>query len=348
MTNPYREQPDRAFWSRSIPDKFKSRDLYDGNFPLIRRDDRIASAGSCFAANVIAPLEAAGFHYERTELFPYPLSTLPENLGYGKFSARYGNIYTARQFRQLLERADGGFVPQENLWIIDGKYIDPFRPGLRYPALAWDEFQELQAAHLRAVKAAFTNASLTIFTLGLTEAWISAADGAVFPTCPGTVGGLFDPERHRFVNFSVQDVVNDLTQAFWTIRGWNPQARIIVTVSPVPLVATATKQHVVSATIRSKSVLRAAADEVASLDFVEYFPAYEIITGPQASHDFFQADRREVSDAGIAAVMDALLAHCETTQQPTQLSASGSSTLSRADISRSISNAECDEVMLEW
>jgi hypothetical protein len=39
--------------------------------------------------------------------------------------------------------------------------------------------------------------------------------------------------------------------------------RIVLTVSPVPLVATVTGSHVVPATIYSKSVLRIAAQEIA-------------------------------------------------------------------------------------
>ena len=54
--------------------------------------------------------------------------------------------------------------------------------------------------HLDCVLAAFRQASVFVFTLGLTEAWVSRADGAVFPACPGTVAGSFDAGRHHFHN----------------------------------------------------------------------------------------------------------------------------------------------------
>ena len=44
---------------------------------------------------------------------------------------------------------------------------------------------------------------------------------------------------------------------------------------------------------------------------VTYFPAYEIVTGPQAPFNFFQADRREPSAEAIGAVMRAFLSQCE-------------------------------------
>jgi hypothetical protein len=79
---------------------------------------------------------------------------------------------------------------------------------------------------------------------------------------------------------------------------------VILTVSPVPLVATATDQHVLVATTYSKSVLRVAADK-AERNFknVIYFPAYEIVTGPHASSRYFEADRRNVTTEAVDHVM---------------------------------------------
>jgi hypothetical protein len=64
----------------------------------------------------------------------------------------------------------------------------------------------------------------------------SRQDGAVFPICPGVSGGEFDESRHRFINLTVADVISDLGQAIRYIRMKNPSSRIILTVSPVPLV----------------------------------------------------------------------------------------------------------------
>ena len=72
-----------------------------------------------------------------------------------------------------------------------------------------------------------------VFTLGLTEAWINRQDGAVYPLCPGTAAGTFDPERHRFVNFRVTQVVGDMREAFDFVRDRKPRIRVLVTVSPV-------------------------------------------------------------------------------------------------------------------
>lgn len=349
---PYRRLPARAFWARAVARRFDAAEVVTADGPLLRRGERLASMGSCFASNIVPHIEAAGFDYVRTEA-PHPqVAHLPEHLGYRNFSAAYGNVYTVRQMRQLIDRSTGAFRPSEDRWHEDGRVIDPFRPGLAYPAVSDAEFDVITAAHLAATRMAFTVADVVVLTLGLTEGWESAEDGAVFPTCPGTVAGTFDPGRHRFRNFTVAEVVDDLHGTIAAIRALNPASRFIVTVSPVPLVATASGRHVLEATVYSKSVLRAAAGEVERADDgVTYFPAYEIVTGPQAPDHFFEADRRSVSTAAIDQVMAALLALCEGAE-PGAMPASEDATAPASPtgldaVSRRIAEAECDEVLLD-
>jgi hypothetical protein len=130
-----------------------------------------------------------------------------------------------------------------------------------------------------------------VFSLGLTECWISCEDGAAYPICPGTGGGEFDARKYKFVNFDVAEVTDDLKQFVSLLRSVNQRARIILTVSPVPLVATAEDKHVLVATTYSKSVLRVAAEAVVrSCDDVTYFPSYEIITGSFSRGAYFAED----------------------------------------------------------
>jgi hypothetical protein len=359
--HPYRDQPERAFWSRAVARDFEPDAVVSSAEPLFRPDDIVMSAGSCFASNLVPYLERAGFQFLRTEE-PHPaFAHLPENLGYRNFTAAYGNIYTARQLRQLIDRSLGLFAPAEDRWHVGEFVIDPFRPGLRYPARSDEEFDALTAQHLRAVKDAFTHATVLVFTLGLTEAWVSTIDGAVYPACPGTVAGTFDSERHAFHNFTFEEVRDDLRAIAQRLGGINPSIRLILTVSPVPLVATATGEHVLAATTYSKSVLRAAAGEVGSAEpGVRYFPAYEIVTGPQAPQDFFEPDRREVSERAVATVMAALFAHCEVgrpapsptastnggpVSAPAQAVEAGSGSISA--LSRAVADAECEEALAD-
>jgi len=347
--HPYKTAADRAFWSRSVSANFNLRTLVGAREPLIRRGDKVVSAGSCFASNLVPYLEKSGLNYFRTEkMHPAFAHAAADNFGYSKFSAAYGNIYTVRQLLQLLRRALDQFLPVEDHWQQDGEVVDPFRPGLRYKARTTAEFAALTKQHLARTRLAFTAADVFVLTLGLTEAWISSSDGAVFPACPGTIAGQFHPDRHLFHNFTASEVSGDLSSFITELRAVNPLCRFIITVSPVPLVATAGNEHVLCASMYSKSVLRVAAQEaVLRHADVTYFPAYEIVTGPQAPDSYFSPDRRNVTGEAVEAVMSTLLMCCDTTSTDTvQSPRATDSGVAASVLSNAISEAECEEAMM--
>ena len=312
--HPYQALPDSSFWKRSVAGiSFDEVDPVVGAKFKIGATDRVVTAGSCFAQHIARHLQSEGFNYFVAEP-PHPIvpPDIARRNGYGVFSARYGNVYTARQLVQLIRRAYNEFQPSEDCWIQpDGRLIDPFRPQIQEGGFASvAEFKADRHQHFRAVRKAIEELDVFVFTLGLTEAWSSRSDGAVFPLCPGVVGGEFDPGKHRFQNFRVLDVVGDLAEAVRIIRGKNARARFLLTVSPVPLIATAEPTNVLVATTYSKSVLRVAAQEVADAsDFVAYFPSYEIITGGHTQGRYFGPDLRDVTDAGVARVMSLFMKH---------------------------------------
>ena len=231
----------------------------------IAPQDKVATAGSCFAQHIGPRLESSGFHYLITESAP-PLVAPGDaaQFGYGVFTARYGAIYTSRQLLQLLLRAYGALVPDELAWSDDTeRFFDPFRPHI--PPGGFGSFEELEADrahHFACVRRAVETMDVLVFTLGLTETWVSRADGAAFPLCPGVAGGEFDEAHYLFANLTVADVVADLETAIWFIRTKNPGAKLILTVSPIPMESTALDRSVLVSTTYSKSVLRVAAEQV--------------------------------------------------------------------------------------
>ena len=313
-SHPYHTLPASAFWRKAVA-SITVQDVDpvgDVGF-TIKPTDRVATAGSCFAQHIARHLRAAGFHFLVTETaHPIVPAEHADSFGYGLFTARYGNIYTARQLLQLFQRAYGLFVPKEEAWQEpDGCWTDPFRPQIQPGRfLTRAELEADRIHHFSCIRRAFEELDVFVFTLGLTESWSSRQDGAVYPLCPGVGGGVFDPERHVFLNASTASVVADLVSFVDLLRGINPTARIILTVSPVPLVATASGQHVLTATTYSKSVLRVAADEVSrQRSDVAYFPSLEIITGSFNCGAYFAEDRRSVTEDGVEHVMSIFLRH---------------------------------------
>ena len=313
--HPYKSMPAKAFWRGSVAAIDSAAIDPVGIFDLkIGKTDRVATAGSCFAQHIARHLAQAGFNYYVAE---QAHAIVPEDVAiannYAMFSARYGNLYTARQLLQLVKRALGQFSPAEGAWTNKaGQIVDPFRPSIQPGGyLSPEEMLQNRRQHLEAVVTMFKSLDIFVFTLGLTECWRSKADGAVFPICPGVEGGEFDPDKYEFYNQTVIDVVSDMTEFLAILKDINPNAKVILTVSPVPLAATAVPgEHVLTATTYSKSVLRVAAgmlrDQFAN---VEYFPSYEIITANAVGGDYYASDLRNVLEAGVSHVMRTFLAH---------------------------------------
>lgn len=351
--HPYAALPDSAYWRRAVVEARLGPGLVSPDFLRLSPDDRIATAGSCFAQHIGRHLAAAGFGYLVTETaHPIIPPDLARQAGYGVFTARYGNIYTTLQLLQLIDRAYGRFHPAETTWEdAHGALVDPYRPTIQPGGFASvAELEADRARHLACVREAFETLDVFVFTLGLTEAWLSSRDGAAFPLCPGVAGGRFDPAAHRFHNLRAAEVRQQLASFIERLRMVNPRARVLLTISPVPLTATATGEHVLAATTYSKAVLRVAAQEAADeLPGVHYFPSYEIITGPQAHGRFYAANLREVTPEGVAQVMAVFLgaaAGIETTEPATPAEAIGTGDEAIIQAGEWI-EAMCDEAMLD-
>lgn len=308
--SPYGAQPARAFWRKggAMGAIDGLRGLWQPKAPISRKT-AIATYGSCFAQHVSRALVRAGFNWLDCEPPPAGLSADHAGaFGYDQFSSRTGNIYTAAMLRQWCEWAFQGVPVPAEVWHDGERVIDPFRP--RIEPDGFDDKAELLAARnstLAAFRASVASADLLIFTLGLTECW-RHRDGYEYALCPGTAGGVFDAAMHGYVNQDYRAIVDDLEYAIALLRRENPDLRLVLSVSPVPLMATAGPDHVVVATTYSKSVLRAAAGAVAaSDDAVDYFPSYEMITSPVARGRFFAANMRDVTDQGVDFVMQEFL-----------------------------------------
>jgi hypothetical protein len=304
---PYSGLPETAFWKTAVSEKsaLQLSGIYKRKFP-ISPTDRIATGGSCFAQHIARHLVGNGFAFQDYEPAPaFVPESLRSKFGYGVFSARYANIYTVRQLLQTFRRAVGTFSPEETVWSSGGRYFDPFRPAIEPDGFATaNEVEASRATHLAAVRRLFLEADVYIFTFGLTEAWVSRSDGAVYPTCPGTVAGDFDGDRYAFVNFSYDEILKDFEAFVAELLAVNPAIRMLLTVSPVPLTATASPEHVLTATVYSKSVLRAVAGYLSKThEFIDYFPSFELVSSHPMRAMFFAPNLREVTTEGVEIVM---------------------------------------------
>ncbi|NHZ34519.1 GSCFA domain-containing protein [Massilia rubra] len=312
--HPYQDIPATSHWRKAFDGMAPNQIELVGDFKFkLSRHDKVATAGSCFAQHIARHLGRDGFNFFVTEPgHAIGSPDIKKAHHYGIFSARYGNVYTARQLLQLFDRAYGSFSPTEDCWLnASGRPIDPYRPSIEPGGFSSkEELLRDRVQHLRAVRTMFEHLDVFIFTLGLTEHWRSAIDGSVFPVCPGVAGGEFSPDKHVFHNSSVNEVIAELREFQDKLGQVNPGAKIIFTVSPVPLMATMEPRHVLVSTVASKSILRVAADQLErEFSHIAYFPSYEIVTSPFSKGSYFGPDLRSVTEAGVEHVMRTFLAH---------------------------------------
>ncbi|MFO1103651.1 MAG: GSCFA domain-containing protein [Methylocystis sp.] len=197
MASPYLGRPDWTYWRGGIVESSVVDPVVSVPFK-IGRTDRVATAGSCFAQHISRALLESGFNYSVYETFDPGGVARDEN--YGVFPAPFGNVYTVRQLVQLFDRVYGKFAPADDAWINrDGHLVDPLRPRIQRTgfesreALAAD-----RARHLHKVREMFETCDVFIYTLGLTETWLSNVDGTVFPLCPTAISDDVPAENYRF------------------------------------------------------------------------------------------------------------------------------------------------------
>ena len=317
--HPYSNLPNQNFWNRFVaPTGWRELPFCDTPKFRLSKSDKIATAGSCFAQHISRYLSQAGCGtYTAEKAHPLTIEMGGEVDSYQTFSARYGNLYTTRQAFELFKQAFGLMPVIEDYVQEKGRFYDLLRPNaIPNGFLSLAEAKADRIYHLACVKKMFETTNVFVFTLGLTECWYNTETGHTYSACPGTARGEFDPQRHRFQNLTYPQVMADLEALLQGLLIVNPAIKVILTVSPVPLVATHTSKNVLVASTYSKSVLRAVCGEVESrYDNVQYFPSYEIISHAASFGQYLESDLRGVAERGVAHVMRCFLSSLFTTEE---------------------------------
>jgi len=319
---PYSSLPDSAYWGRLMKRlRQEGGDASSLGEKFILDSDRVVSFGSCFALNIIPHLLSRGIEYckGRDHFCEFPDLYALDSFSYSEYSCSYGNVYTARQAIQLFgDPHDQALLDYQNAsQPIDGQgLLDLRRPGYPWLAKTKDDFIAKRLYHRAAFVEVISQCTLVIFTIGLTEAWLDKASGACFPVCPGTIAGYFSPDRHFFHDFTEGEIFEDLHQLKRLISEINPDARLLLTVSPVPLVATMQGSNILEANYNSKSRLLLACRRAAlEIQDVHYFPSFELVSSSILSDaSAFSEDGRTPRPDYIDKVMSILIAPPECSQ----------------------------------
>jgi hypothetical protein len=291
--NPYLRYPDKSFWKRSKAKDKLIENLWVPKFKIIK-NDLIITLGSCFAQHISKWLIINNYNWMN-----YETDSTTEDFSFGT-----GNIYTAAQLKLWIQLA----FDEENKdheYILDKeRFYDVLKPNGE--SNGFKNLEELLGSRKKteqAIKKGFLQSDLFIFTLGLTEGWMNI-NGTPYPVCPGTIKGEYNENEHIFINYTYEEILKDMIYCIEKINSINHKIKIIITVSPVPLVATATQNHVLSATVYSKSVLRVVCEKLKEkYDYVDYFPSFEIISTHALNQINYEVDLRTVKNESVNIVM---------------------------------------------
>ena len=303
-----RFNPNAVFWPNPSVSG-NNRSIYTelpvaNRTPIINKNSKIVSAGSCFATEIAHYLIDNGYNYLVTEdsgsrEAKYEILDME---GQVNASAAWGIIFNTPSFRQLVEKAFGQRELPRIVWSQPHKeenlFFDPFRENVAFRSVA--DYEENYLSHVAAARRAFEEMDVFIITLGLNEVWRFAADGSVFSRSPWRIA----PSLIRREILSVEENVSDLLKMAKILRRFNPKVKIICTLSPVPLHATflADEHHIVAANTHSKAVLRVAAEEFARrCPQTYYFPSYEVVT--VSTENPWAPDQRHVTREAVSKVM---------------------------------------------
>jgi hypothetical protein len=276
----------------------------DPKFKLCR-DDKFYAIGSCFARGIEYSLtkhniavESAAPEFAKLQ----PVNKEVSGLG---FTNKYNTYSILNELRWALD-PEAAFPVESIVQVTKATWYDPHtNPTLNFADL---EATLERRALMQAVTKRIKNCRAVIITLGLAEVWRDVeADVFVnrtpLPSLFKTYTGRYEFHLTGFVeNWANLEAVYALLCQYG-----HPDVRIIVTVSPVPLMNTFSSMDIVVANTWAKSLLRAVAQEWSQAhNNVDYFPSYEIVQSSDRAATW-ERDLRHVKGAGAQHIMELFL-----------------------------------------
>lgn len=314
--NKYQKWPDKKNWSSALAwMRGNAR-----NLPNVSKRTKIASMGSCFAREVKNWLIEKKYNYLIGEnkknpwvshhVFKGDGGVLPSSHA----SVAWERVYNTFTLRQIIDYTFNNSRLESRLLEVNcrdqhNKMIsDILRTRILYAD--FDSAKEDVEDHIRESARVFLETEILIVTLGLTEIWESQKRNIVIASHPGKHYEL--PKDFHFRVSSFAENLANLKYALSVLKAHNKKIQVIVTVSPVHLLAThRTDLDVISASCSSKSTLRAVVDEFQKLDGVHYFPSYEIATIAAALDGVVMyPDNHHVSRDVVGHIMDIFESKC--------------------------------------
>jgi hypothetical protein len=272
----------------------------------LSRDDKLFAIGSCFARGIELALTKQKMDVlsKTTEFDSFPAVNNEMKLG---FTNKYNTFSIYNELRWALDPA--AEFPRESLVNIgNGLFYDPHTN----PALEVGSLEETTHRReiLQSVTRRIVECRVVIITLGLAEVWRDKIADIFLNHTPIPEALRSHPDRYEFHVTNFAQNLSNLERIHALLsRFGHADVQIVVTVSPVPLMATFSGEDVVTANTYSKSMLRTVAQEwAAAHENVHYFPSYEIVQNSDRRVTW-EEDLRHVKGEVVNHIMKLFLRH---------------------------------------
>jgi hypothetical protein len=265
----------------------------------LEREDKVFAIGSCFARGIEWALVGQGMEVpSRTAEFDSlpAMNDEPES----GFTNKYNTFSIYNELHWALD-PNAEFPRDSIVDLGNGTFYDPHTN----PSLQPADFDETLRRRelIRSVTRRVSGCRVVVITLGLVEVWRDKAANVFINRVIPDILSLY-PDRYELHITNFADNLSNLEGVHTLLKEFGHRdVQIIVTVSPVPLLATFSNEDVVIANTYSKSLLRSVAQEWAiKHENVHYFPSYEIVqnSDPRLT---WEADRRHVNGQVVQHIM---------------------------------------------
>ena len=237
---------------------------------FMRHSDKMMLMGSCFSDNIGARLSDA-----MVNVIVNP----------------FGTVFNPLSMAALLHKIiDCETIAGADLFLSSGVW-SCYDFHSRFSMASKDAALERMNASIASAHEHLKQCNTLILTLGTAVVYRRRDTGEVVNNCHKV-------PQHEFTRklSSVDEITQALMAVVSRLHEFNPELRILFTVSPIRHIADGLEMNSLS-----KAVLRVAVNNVvrANKDFVGYFPAYEIVIDDLRDYRFYTADMVHPSDVAI-------------------------------------------------
>lgn len=249
----------------------------------LKIDETISSMGDCSIRNLNSHIKSK-YKYITSEtnkipwiwkdIYPHDKDFLPSSHG----SAAWERVYNTDTIRHIVEYSFG-IRDFDRFYKFDynGKRLiaDLIRSRIIYPDPKTADVDVFD--HISCSKKVLEDTNILFIVLGMTEAWESKSRNFSLASYPKNIG---IEKQISFKNIDFENNLKNLYSINDTIKKYNPDIKILLSVSPAHFNASFRSDiDVFSAGCASKSILRAVVDKfVLENNNAMYFPMYEIVT----------------------------------------------------------------------